>query len=165
MIGRVLVLIGGLAGATSFSQFPEFSQQYVQRLGGAVDALSEVVAAFDRDAAREGLSRSEALVDLAQAGGFGARRAETMAATITRRDRLADDLAALREIGPFTRASVATRFTDSEIARRTWDDFRPALPLTFEGAVFGGAGFLAGAGLLSVLSWLLRLLFVRRRAA
>lgn len=40
MIGRVLALAGGLSGAVGLSQFPEFSQQYLQRLAGQVDALN-----------------------------------------------------------------------------------------------------------------------------
>ena len=47
MILRALTLAGGLTGAAVSSQFPEFSQQYTQRLGGAVDALAVVVADFD----------------------------------------------------------------------------------------------------------------------
>ena len=61
MIVRAITLAGGLAVGAGTSQFPEFSQQYAQRLGGAVDALSEVVADFDTSAVAEGLSRSEAL--------------------------------------------------------------------------------------------------------
>ncbi|NRB05388.1 MAG: DUF2937 family protein, partial [Rhodobacteraceae bacterium] len=47
MLGRAIALAGGLAGGLSLSQFPEFSQQYLQRLGGAVDALAVVVTDFD----------------------------------------------------------------------------------------------------------------------
>ena len=64
MIVRAITLAGGLAVGAGTSQFPEFSQQYAQRLGCAVDALSEVVADFDTSAAAEGLSRSEALVQM-----------------------------------------------------------------------------------------------------
>ena len=41
---RTLTLAGALAGAVSLSQFPEFSQQYLQRLSGAVDELLLYVA-------------------------------------------------------------------------------------------------------------------------
>ncbi|MBU0778826.1 MAG: DUF2937 family protein, partial [Alphaproteobacteria bacterium] len=33
---RALALIGGLAGGAALSQYPEFSQQYLQRLAGQV---------------------------------------------------------------------------------------------------------------------------------
>lgn len=49
------------AGFMIGSQAPEFSQQYHQRLGGAVDELVVVVEQFDRDAEDNGLSRRAAL--------------------------------------------------------------------------------------------------------
>ncbi|MGR3503281.1 DUF2937 family protein [Pseudaestuariivita sp.] len=157
MIARTLALAGGLTGAVGLSQFPEFSQQYAQRLAGAVDELGRMVAEFDADAADVGLSRSEALVELAQGGAIGAERAETMATTITRHANLEADLAALKGAGPFTRATQAARFTDPGIAQRAWEDYKPAVPVTFEGAVFAGLGFAAGLMVIAALLWCLRL--------
>ena len=74
MIVRALVLAGGVLGAASVSQFPEFSQQYTQRLGGAVDALGQVVADFDASAAAAGLDREAALYE-AHAGELYAQLA------------------------------------------------------------------------------------------
>jgi len=42
---RILATAGGIAGAVALSQFPEFSQQYVQRLSGATDELRAVTVA------------------------------------------------------------------------------------------------------------------------
>lgn len=61
MIVRTLTLVAALSAGAATSQFPEFSQQYAQRLGGAVDALAEVVADFDASAQAEGLTRTQAL--------------------------------------------------------------------------------------------------------
>lgn len=165
MLVRAITLAGGLTGAAGLSQFPEFSQQYIQRLGGAVDELTRVVAEFDADAAALGLSRGEALGQLAQGGSFGAERARTMEETIARQERLSTDLAALRDASPFLRASQPVRFADSEIASRTYEDFKPAVPLTVEGVVFAGAGFFAGFVVIGALLAVLRLPFRRRRAA
>lgn len=167
MLARAITLAGGLAGAAGLSQFPEFSQQYVQRLGGAVDELTRVVEEFDADAAENGLARSEALVDLAQGGTMGAARAETMAGTITRRDRLADDLQQLQTAGPFTRASMAARFSDPDIATRALENYKPALPITFEGAAFAATGLVLGLAAMTVLIRLLTLPFrlTRRKTA
>ncbi|RKF14929.1 DUF2937 family protein [Roseovarius spongiae] len=164
MIARALTLAGGLAGAAALSQFPEFSQQYTQRLGGAVDELHRFVQEFDADASEAGLTRDAALVDLAEGGAMGAARAATMEKTIARYERLRADLAALRAAGPFTRAYRAGHLTDPEIAQAAWEDFKPALPLTFEGAAFAGFGLLAGLGLIGGLIGLPRMLWPRRRA-
>ncbi len=166
MIARMLTLAGALTGAAGLSQFPEFSQQYTQRLGGAVDELARVVADFDASAAAEGLTRDAALAEMTGTA-FVDRRRGDMARTIARHARLEADLAALRAAGPFTRALHPARFGDADLLQATAADFRPALPLTFAGVSFGGIGLVAGALALSVLSTLLRLLampFRRRRA-
>ncbi|QYX55877.1 DUF2937 family protein [Roseovarius sp. SCSIO 43702] len=162
MLGRALGLAAGLTGAAAFSQFPEFSQQYVQRLGGAVDELARFVDGFDEDAAALGLDRQDALADLRSGGEMATARADRMETTIARYERLRSDLAALRDAGPFTRAYHAARLTDAEIAEAAWRDYRPAMPLTFEGAVFGGTGFVLGLGVVGTLWALLRALVGRR---
>ncbi|MEM9581082.1 MAG: DUF2937 family protein [Pseudomonadota bacterium] len=156
---RTLTLVAGLTGAAGVSQFPEYSQQYMQRLGGAVDELERVVQRFDADAAQLGFSREAALVDLAQGGEFGAARATSMVQTIDRHAQLKVDLRALQGLGPFSRAKYAARFTDTELAGRVWENYKPAMPVTFEGAVFAGVGFLGGLALFSALIWLLSLPF------
>ena len=55
-LGRLIVGLAAAGGALTASQLPEFTQQYRQRLGGAVDELLRVVADFDADAARNPLT-------------------------------------------------------------------------------------------------------------
>ena len=162
---RALGLAGGLAVGAAGAQFPEYSQQYAQRLAGAVDELSGFVAEFDADARGLGLSRQAALEGLAEGGDMGAARAETMGAVIARHARLSADLEALRGAGPFTRAYRAAHLTEPEIARAALSDFKPALPLTFEGAVFALFGFLAGLGFIRALGAVPRWPFRRRGTA
>ncbi|MFD0857698.1 DUF2937 family protein [Roseovarius aquimarinus] len=164
MLGRALTLAGGIAGAAGLSQFPEFSQQYVQRLGGAVDELSRFVAEFDADAAALGLGRAAALEDLAEGSAMGAKRAETMGRVIVRHERLSADLRVLRDAGPFTRAYRMRSFADPEIAGAAWEAFEPALPLTPAGGIFAGTGFAAGMAVSGAFLALLRAPFRRRRA-
>ena len=120
------------------------------------------MAEFEADATELGLSREAALVDLAAGGDMGRARAETVAGTITRQARLEADLRALEGAGPFTRAYEMRRFSDSEIATRAWEAHKPAVPLSFEGGMFAGAGFLGGVGLIGGLMGLLRRIFRRR---
>lgn len=161
---RSIVFAGGLAGAAATSQFPEFSQQYLQRLGGAVDALGEVVADFDASATASDLTREEALAQM-QGTAFLERRSADMARSIIRYERLSSDLETLQGQGPFMRAYNGTRFTDSEIASAAWDAFQPAVPVSFAGLTFAGAGFLSGSVILSFILGLLRLPFRRRQVA
>lgn len=163
MILRALTLAGGLAGATATSQFPEFSQQYIQRLGGAVDALSDVVADFDASAAAVGLSRADALAQM-QGTDFLERRRRDMTATFDRYARLRSDLEQLKNEGPFMRAYHMPSLTDPEIARAAWAEYQPALPLNFAGAVFAAVGFVLGLAVLGVILRILSWPFRRRPA-
>ena len=168
MILRALMLAGGLAGAATTSQFPEFSQQYLQRLGGAVDALGAVVADFDASAAAADLSREAALAQIQGTAFLDGRRVD-MTRTIERQRDLAADLKALEGEGPFMRAYNAARFTDPQIAKAAWDIYRPALPLNFAGVTFAAGGFLLGllllGGIMRLLAWPFRRARDRRMAA
>ncbi|MGI3170463.1 DUF2937 family protein [Pseudooceanicola sp. C21-150M6] len=150
MITRALTLAGGLAGAATFAQFPEFSQQYTQRLAGAVDELTRVAADFDASAHAADLTR-EAALDQMTGTPFLDRRRADMTATFTRLEALQADLAALRGAGPFLRAYEMRHLIDPQIAARAAQDFSPALPLTFEGLIFAALGLLAGLALVSLI--------------
>lgn len=143
MILRTLALIGGLIGGGAASQFPEYAQQYTQRLGGAVDALGEVVADFDASAAAEGLTRDQALAEM-HGTDFIERRRADMVRTFDRYNQLQDDLAVLEYSGPFMRAYHATRLTDDDVAQAALASFEPAVPVNFAGVVFASSGFAAG---------------------
>jgi hypothetical protein len=164
MITRTIVLAGGVAGAAMLSQFPEYAQQYTQRLGGAVDALGQVVADFDASATAEGLSREQALAQMTGTA-FVERRRDDMRRSFDRYARLRADLDALNAAGPFMRAYHGTRLTDPDIAGAALEAFKPAVPVTFEGAIFAGVGFGIGAGGMRVILALLRVPWRRRRTA
>nr|WP_298861802.1 DUF2937 family protein [uncultured Sulfitobacter sp.] len=161
MILRSMVFVGGLAGAAATSQFPEFSQQYLQRLGGAVDALGGVVADFDASATASNLTRDDAISQM-QGTPFLERRGTDMTRSIARYERLRRDLETLQGQGPFMRAYNGTRFTDPEIARAAWEAYQPAVPMNFAGLTFAGVGFVLGSLALSLIFGLLRMPFRRR---
>lgn len=167
MIFRTLTMIGGMLGAMMLSQFPEFTQQYTQRLGGQVEALEVVIADFDRSAERADMTRDEALASM---GGslFLENRRDDMRATITRLDRLSGDLAVLRVASPVERLMMPHRVADAELALSTWRDFVPALPLTLTGAISAAVGFALGslgvAAVLKLICWPFRRKRTRKQA-
>ncbi|WP_029059492.1 DUF2937 family protein [Stappia stellulata] len=144
MIFRTLVLgVAVVSGATT-SQLPEFAQQYRQRMGGAIDALSQVVSDFREDAARNGLSAQEAIERLSSAQDpLVALRGQRMEQSIDRLAVLTRQRAALQQAGPFARLGILASDIDPQLASATYDDFEPAVPVTMEGAVAAGGGFLA----------------------
>ncbi len=143
MLIRALTLAAGITGGAGLSQFPEFSQQYLQRLSGAVDELRGVVVAFDVAATAAGLTRDEALQELQGTELTNGLR-QNIAGTVERYDRLNADYQDLRAAGPVARLAQPWNLSDRALLERTWDDFRPAIPVTLDGLICAAIGFLAG---------------------
>jgi hypothetical protein len=165
---RSLSFVGGVALAVALSQFPEYAQQYTQRLGGAVDELRAVTADFDAAAHAAGLTRQAALARYgASPDTFLAGRGASMSATFARYETLSATLAEIRGATPWQRFRLLPRYFDTDVGQRTLDDFKPAVPVTQEGFFYAGAGLLLGYLAVSILYSLVmlpfRMLFPRRR--
>ncbi|WP_150522710.1 DUF2937 family protein [Roseibium sediminis] len=144
-MGRIFVVIVMLLTGTTTSQLPEFAQQYRQRLGGAIDALQEVMADFKRDAEAFGMSIDAAIERLkGTPDEFAQRRGTTMEDTRTRLANLEQQQAELQSSGPFARLGVFLTSLDTELARATAEDYEPAVPVTTEGLASAGIGGLIG---------------------
>jgi hypothetical protein len=145
VFARLFALVIGVLGGVAFSQLPEFSQQYRQRIGGAIDELAGIVARFEADARASGLTREQAVERLKGSGEAIARRqGDSAAATIRRLHTLDRQRADMQTAGAFRRVASLSTAGDTELMRATWKDFEPAVPVTFEGLAFALAGFLAG---------------------
>ncbi|TBN41946.1 DUF2937 family protein [Paracoccus subflavus] len=142
MIGMLRLAVA-VCVAIALSQFPAFSDQYVQRLGGQVDALSRVAAEFDASAQGAGLTRDQALTDLSGSAFRDAHQAN-MRDVFARLDRARTDLQMLRIAGPLERMLLPHRLRDAETLAATWDDFRPAVPVTGAGLWAAGIGLALG---------------------
>jgi hypothetical protein len=161
---RMIALLGGVLLGVVLSQFPEYAQQYTQRLGGAVDELRIITAEFDRAANDAGLSRDAALARYAVADDtFIAGRGRSMEATFIRYGELSATLARIRGANALERAALLPQYLDTEIGARALEAFQPAVPVTLEGFAYAGAGLFLGYAALSGLLRLLVLPFRRRR--
>lgn len=163
---RTLGSVVGLGLAILLSQFPEYAQQYTQRLGGAVDELRIVTEDFDRAAAAGGLQRNEALQRFnASNDDFLAGRGTSMTATFQRYEQLSSTLTQIEGAGPYERFQSLPVYFDTDIGQRTLEHYKPAVPVTLEGLLYAGAGFLLGYLVLSALWSVCALPFKRRRSA
>jgi hypothetical protein len=161
---RLVAILGGVTGAVALSQFPEFSQQYLQRLAGKVDALTTVTTAFDSSAAKAGLTREAALGQLT-GSQFNQEHQGDMRVTFAQAQVLSDNLATLRQASPMARLAMPQRLDDVDTLQATWADFKPALPTTPDGAMTAGIGYVVGWGLVALLWRALAWPFRRRRFA
>ncbi|SMR83234.1 Protein of unknown function [Aliiroseovarius halocynthiae] len=147
---RTLAMIGGLAGAVALSQFPEFTQQYVQRLSGARTELKVITTGFDLTAKAAGYSRDEAL-DKMSGSDFQNDLRDQMQDNFNRYDRLDASYAALKGTEPLMRLTKLWHFRDADLVERTWNDYRPAVPVTADGILCAGIGYVGGWLIVSLL--------------
>lgn len=154
MIRRFISVVGGVALGLAASQFPEYSQQYEQRLGGAVDELRVIVEKFDASAAESGLTRQQALDAYEETGNtFLTLQGQDVGATIARYDRLETQLKALENANFVSRITDFARYYDADIGARALDSYNPAVPVTTEGFTYAGVGVLFGYTLFALLGW------------
>src|SRR5438552_921836 len=95
-LGRLLVGVAAAVGALMSSQFPEFAQQYRQRLGGALQEMRHIVGDFDAAAAEHNLTRTQALMRYSESSEpFLQNQRANVQRTIDRYEQLADQRARL----------------------------------------------------------------------
>ena len=163
---RIIAGVGGLGLAIALSQFPEYAQQYTQRLGGAVDELRVITEDFDRAAAEGGLDRAAALGRYEVSNDdFLAGRGGSMTATFQRYEQLSATLMRIQNADPIERFQSLPAYLDTDIGRRTLESYKPAIPVTMEGILYAGGGFILGYLILSGLWRFLAMPFRKRYAA
>jgi hypothetical protein len=139
VLDRVLCVVG----AVLFSQFPEFMQQYLQRLEGHLDEARLVVSRFKDAAAQSGMSLDQLLAGAAQNPDPSmGRLGSVIRVSLARVDELNAADAALRGASVWTRPFVFLSHMDAGIARATLAIYRPAVPTTAEGLLYAAVGIL-----------------------
>ncbi len=134
-------------GAGVFAQFPEFYQQYLQRLGGRLDQARLDLEMLQRDAAALGRSVAVYLDELLASGTSAARHAaQRELARLDNASELESAYEALRLAAPLERPFVLARHLDAKLAEDTLAIFAPALPATSEGVIYGAFGMLVALG-------------------
>ena len=157
MFFRMFPVLFGLIVAGGFSQFPEFAQQYTQRVGGAYYELRDVVTRFSEDAQSSGKTASEALQEYSSSDNqFFRDRGQSMQSTIEREDFLRRHYEALTRGDGFGQLVVFAKDHDLKLATDTLSAYRPAIPITFTGLAHAALGFLFGFLLLKLPSSLRR---------
>jgi hypothetical protein len=152
MIIRRIALFFAMVSGLLTTQMPEYWQQYRQRLEGAIDELSAIVAKFDSDSAAQGMSEAGGIAHLEESEDPLTRtRGEAMAHIVARLDRLKRADSAFNEKNiPEKWWTLATTF-DPSIASRAYQTYQPAVPTNAEGFIAGVIGFFVGGGLVHLL--------------
>jgi len=140
------LLLFGLVGALLLSQFPEFFQQYTQRLGGRLDEVTSQVAALEKRAGEAGKDLPGYLRGFLLHRDVDVRREGLeLQALVQRRVALEESYRALAGVDRWWRIAQFAEHADWKIAASTLEVYRPAMPVTPEAAVYAGTGFGTGA--------------------
>ncbi len=165
MISKILGFAAALSGAVAGSQLPEFSQQYRQRLGGALAELQHVVERFEQDANAVGMSVETALTELETAQHeLFQRRGISMRSHVDRYQQLDQQQRAFEELPAMMRPIALLQGYDQKTLDATWQAFEPAVPLNASGGVWAGGSALTAFLALFMPSKLLGLLFGRKQS-
>lgn len=154
---RIVAFGLGILGGITASQGPEYSQQYRQRLGGAIDELQRVIARFDADAQVNGETQDSAITRLrSNPDDLVSRQGVAMQGNVERLGRLQAHREAMMEAGPFARVALMLRDGDQDVMQAAYRDFEPAVPVTEEGLLSTALGFVAVWGGILLLAGFVR---------
>ncbi|MBE9554703.1 MAG: DUF2937 family protein [Proteobacteria bacterium] len=149
MIKRVLIICVGLVCGAGASQAPEFTQQYLQRLGGWVDAHQDKVTRLDARAAQFDMTREQYIAALQASTDPKVRKEAANIASWPVYLKQYTEMQRMLQSGPswMQPYRLLQNYNDpafAPIVQATLADYKPGTPITAEGAAFGGAGFVGG---------------------
>ena len=145
MLRRLSRALSALLGAALLSQFPAFYDQYLQRLGGRLDQARIETARIAEAARLENLSVGAYIeVFLRDEESPIRRQGRVMQTQYAELVRLETDFAALRRAPALVRPLRFAGHAAGDVAGKTFEDFKPALPLGPEGLSYALAGLMAG---------------------
>lgn len=120
--------VAGAGGGMGLSQAPAFTQAYLQRLGGHLDEARRTLNLVEQGVLVPELTATER----AQAAEGFAQRVAELEATMS----------AISDASPLMQPLLVMRHADSEIARRAWEAFTPAVPIDAPSLIWTGVGVL-----------------------
>lgn len=149
MIKKVLVLCVGLACGAGASQAPEFTQQYLQRLGGWVDSYQDMVTRLDARAAQFDMTREQYIAALQSSTDPKVRREAANIASWPVYLKKYTEMQQILQNGPswMQPFRLLQNYNDpafAPIVQATMKEYRMGSQFTGEGAAFAGAGFVVG---------------------
>ena len=148
------LLLGAL-----LSQFPEFYQQYLQRVGGQLDGIRLQISDLDHRAASVQSDRFQYIRRLLENGDpIVQNEGHNLARLLGRQIKLQRTFDDLNGSDPIWRSVRFAQHFNNDIAIPTLYSFRPAMPFTVEGAYYLSLGAFLGW----FASWLLGRSFRRK---
>ncbi|RED51300.1 DUF2937 family protein [Aestuariispira insulae] len=155
----IFLTVAGLF-AIALSQFPEFQQQYKQRLGGTLDELNRQVAALDIRASDAGMERYDYIRHFLDNSDMVIQsEGQNLSNMLGRRVSVQKAIDEMDNARAHELLFTMLLRLDTATAQATLENYRPAIPVTVSGFVHALFGFVVGYLLIGYVS----LLVPRRR--
>lgn len=150
LMDRLFSVIGALTAA----QFPQFVQQYLQRLAGHAAEAQRLLARYEQAAGDAGMN-FEAYVQRFRndADPVVAEHGDIMAEVSARAASLQEAVEALQNSHALNRPFVFLNHLDNEIAYQALLIFQPGVPTTAEGLIYALTGIALGLLCYNGLKW------------
>ena len=139
-MSKLFAVILGLAGGVLGSQAPAFTLQYMQNLTGRIAELRPIVEEFEANVAQYGYTRETAMAECASASGLLDALCSTYESAVERYASLSIHYAELQEAGEYMRPVTLARTQLPDITQSVYEEFKPAVPTTADGAAYAGGG-------------------------
>ena len=154
MFGRFIILVFGFFGAVGLAQGPEMATQYEQRIGGALGELQTVIEQFDKDVAKNGLTRETALETYSQASApFLKDRGRSMQIALSRFDTLTHQVKTFKTSNDLYKPIYLFAEGDEKVMQGMLKDYTFGIPATLSGFVYAVFGFFFGG----LFGWVIRI--------
>ena len=144
-VGRIANGLAAIVGAGFASQFPEFYQQYMQRLGGRLDQALVQEARIYEAAQGQGLSVPDYVQRFLDSGDPVFRaEGQLLQETLQDAETLRAALVELANAAPLQRPFAFIENVDSGLFKATLEAYVPAMPVSVEGFTYAAIGMLIG---------------------
>ncbi len=152
MLRRILLIISGLIFAFILSQFLEFKQQYLQHTGGALDELTHQIAALDKRAKSVDKSRLHYILEFLENKNQDSHlEGLHMVEQLGRHMRLTKALNKIKFAPQYQQIFILFSHADLPSIKATLDDYKPAVTMSINDAIYTVSGFIFGHILMAVL--------------
>lgn len=151
----IFLTVAGLF-AIALCQFPEFQQQYKQRLGGTLDELNRQVAALDIRAEDAGMKRYDYIRHFLDNSDMVIQsEGQSLSDMLGRRISVQNAIDEMDNARSYELLFTMLLRLDTATAGATLENYRPAIPITVSAFVHALFGFVFGYLLVGYLSLLL----------
>jgi len=150
-----------VAGAVAFAQFPQFLQQYLQRMGGHLSELEGQVGFMRKSAEASSLTLPEYIQKFTESSidPVFSRQGIIMQNMVDRYNHLSSALSSLQDATLYKKPLIFITHLNTDIVHETWGTYQPGIPTTLEGLAYAAVGMIFGTLTFLIIKFIFKSIF------